>query len=139
MKRVLVMLSLMVVSFLAGYIPQMTTNRTLTQTHARNAVDYERNLSDLEEQLAVSALQGQLGLVLLELGQDNFGQARALATPFFDGAAELAFTHRDAEAVDVFRRIGNQRDGITIGLASPTPETRQRLDDLYLELSGLHR
>ena len=139
MKRFLVILSLMVASFLAGYIPQMTTHRTLLQTHARNAADYERSLSDLEEQLAVSALQGQLGLVLLELGQDNSGQARELATPFFDGAAELAFTHRDAEAVEVLRRIGNQRDAITLGLASQTPETRQRLGALYLELSGLHR
>jgi hypothetical protein len=139
MKRFLVILCLMVASFLAGYLPLMTTNRALTQTQAQNAADYERNLSDLKEQLTVSALQGQLGLVLLELGQDNFGQARALATPFFDGAAALAFTHRDAEAVDVFRRIGDQRDGITLGLASPIPEIRQRLDDLYLELSGLHR
>jgi hypothetical protein len=137
MKRFLVVVGLMAASFLIGYLPQQMEGRRLADELTQVSSQRESDVIRLEERLAISNLQNELGMVLLELGRNNSGRAQALAGEYFDGVSELGFMFSDPDVAEQLREIGRRRDAITLGLASPTPDTTRQLNEIYLQMSQL--
>lgn len=137
MKRFLVVVLLMAISFLIGYLPQYLEAVRLEETLAETSEQQASELARLEERLTLRRLQNQLGMVLLELGQNNAGRAQTLAGEYFNGVTELGFMFSDPEVAQQLRDIGNQRDAITLSLATPTPDTTRQLNQLYMRMSQL--
>lgn len=76
---------LLLAAFLGGLIPMSLNNRELmgqinaAQTEARNA---QASADAVRQQLREAGLQNTLGLILVEVEQNNFGLAKDRATTF---------------------------------------------------------
>lgn len=123
MKRVLIVWGLLVAAFAGGYLPQYLKNRGL-----------ESSLAEARQQLRVAALDRELGMILVEVEQINFGNAKDRSTRFFDEARNMASEERDPALQQRLTAILKQRDEITSDLTAANPETAAKLRKMYKEL-----
>jgi hypothetical protein len=120
---------LVLAAFLAGYIPLFLKNRELTfQTK-----QVQENLTELQDRLQVARLQNDLGIILAEADQDNFGHARERSSRFFNEVQQAASTVRNSELGARLTAILRHRDTITSDLTSLNPDVKAKLRSLYLE------
>ena len=136
MKRVLVTAALTVLAGLAVYVPMQWRNGNLQQEASKNRQEIAARLSEAEESLRLARLQNQLGLVLIDVEQTNFGRARESSSRFFDGVREALF---DAKSEPVRARLESalkRRDQITADLSVMKPGLADSLRQFYVEFLG---
>jgi len=129
---------LLLAAFLGGLIPMSLNNRELmgqinaAQTEARNA---QASADAVRQQLREAGLQNTLGLILVEVEQNNFGLAKDRATTFFDDLRQAVATAQNDKARERLAFVLKHRDEITADLTSLNPETASKLRTLYLAFS----
>jgi hypothetical protein len=121
-KSLSILAAFVLTAFLVGYIPLFLDNRDLTA-----------RLVQVQDRLQMATMQNDLGLIFLEVAQDNFGNARERSARFFNNLQQAASTVRDGQLRGRLTAILSRRDAITSDLASLDPETLTRLRMLYLE------
>ncbi len=121
--KFVVSLVLVIAAFLAGYVPG-----------ALKTANLRVELAGTQDRLRVLSLLGELGMVLLEVGQNNFGKAREHSTKFFDQVRDAANATDDAKLKATLEAILGQRDAIIADLASLHLEAGPRLEVIYREL-----
>jgi hypothetical protein len=112
-KKLLFWLILLMVGFLAGFIPQYSKSRELART-ASGLNDQVRACKSAEE---FSRIGEAAGMMYLAATQKNYGIATGYATRMFDQAQSLAGSTQDGGIRNLLRDVLAQRDQITADLA----------------------
>ncbi|MEX2264293.1 MAG: hypothetical protein WD696_20230 [Bryobacteraceae bacterium] len=123
MKTVLIAVALATVAFLVGFVPKYFENQEL-----------QAALERTRTQLEISSLHSQLGMILIEIERNNFGNARERSTVFFN---QLQSAAQQAQDEAIRRRLEEalqRRDEITSDLASLRPETADKIREMYISL-----
>jgi hypothetical protein len=124
-------------AFAGGYWPQRQA-RTLAE---REAAEAKQQLSLSRADLArVQArdrrgrLLGQLLAIRDAVASRNFGEARVLSTPFFDGARDESAAEADTKVRAALDEILAHRDAVTAALARGEASVREVLVTIETEL-----
>jgi len=136
MKKIGIKLIVLGAVFLAGYIPMYLKNRAQRQSSEQALLACEARITDSQDQLRVSRLVGTLGLVLVEVEQNNFGKAKELSTRFFDDLRQAEASARSKETRERLRLMLNRRDEITSDLTALSAAVASKIRSLYVELHG---
>jgi hypothetical protein len=112
-KKLLFWLILLMVGFLAGFIPQYSKSHELART-ASGLNEQIRACKSAEE---FSRIRDAAGMMYLAATQKNYGIATGYATRMFDQAQSLAGTTQDGGIRSLLRDVLGQRDQITADLA----------------------
>jgi len=139
MKRLLAVLVVLLIAaaFVAGYWPQREARVRAEQ----EAAEARRQLDEVRAELARAEARDRRGrlfgrLLALQdaVASGNFGEARALSTPFFDGARDEAARESDAAVRTSLDAILMRRDTVTAGLARGEGSVREMLLPIEREL-----
>lgn len=109
--------------FLLGYIPASMSARTAQ----------ERN-SQLEYDLRLADLRGQLGMASYETNQNNYASAAQRSTGLFNGLREAIDHTTDQTLKQDLEQILARRDEITANLAAANPAVKDKLAQAYVDL-----
>jgi hypothetical protein len=109
-------------TFLLGYVPA-----SLTARDAR--AEQER----LTQQLMLTGLEVQLGMMSYEANRDNYGLAAQLATPFFDAVRGAIARPASQDTASSLQAVIARRDEITSDLARANPVVKGKLAQLYAD------
>ena len=148
MKRLFITLVLLALAFVAGYGPMYLRTLTLQDELAQSRSRYESDLAGLESnakarettferRLRLASLHRSLGLMLIQLEEQNFQTAREQSTTFFDALADVVFEARDENLSTRLKNISASRDEVTAGLASMDPAAVEKVRMLYVELADV--
>jgi hypothetical protein len=91
----------------------------------------ESRAQDLEERLRLSQLRTQLGTIIFEAQNQNFGRARDLSTDFFNELSQAASTTQDATLRQQLEAMLQRRDEFTADLTALNPVAAAKLWDIY--------
>ena len=137
MKRVLIVLGLLAITFAGAYVPLWLELRDTRATAEQVRLGLEARLHAAEERAQVATLASSLGMVLIEVRKDNYGNARQRSTAFFDQVRRLSSQASDDMLKRELMAILNRRDEVTTLLTANKPEASARLEDLFQELHGV--
>ena len=128
-KFVLIALLLLVVAFVAGYLPQRLRADRLEESLQLTKLDLE--LANVHRDLGRAALEAQ---------RSNFANAQAAAAAFFDGCSRIVQTEQFASEPRTRVALGayaSARDEISVQLATADPQAAQKLASLYFTMEGV--
>jgi hypothetical protein len=91
----------------------------------------ESRALDLEERLRLAELRTQLGTIIFEAQNQNFGRARDLSTEFFNDLSQAASSTQDTTLRQQLEAILQRRDEFTADLTSLSPQAAAKLGDMY--------
>jgi len=120
-------LVLFLIGFLVGAAPLAYLYWQVNQ----KAETAESRVLDLEERLRLAELRTQLGTIIFEAQNQNFGRARDLSTEFFNDLSQAASTTQDAALRQQLEAILQRRDEFTADLTSLSPQAAAKLWDVY--------
>jgi hypothetical protein len=80
------------------------------------------------------SLENELGLVMIETEENNYGSARDLAGKFFDRVREAESTVQDEIFREQLKSILDRRDEIISDLTSLSPNAADKLQGVYRNL-----
>jgi hypothetical protein len=138
-KKVFTVLVVLLIAgaFVAGYWPQ---RERLLQAQAE-AAEARRQLAEARSVLAAAEAKARLGslfgqfLALQDaVVADNYGEAQALSSPFFDRVRDEAGKVTDASARTALDAVLMRRDTVTAGLARGESAVREVLVPIEREL-----
>ena len=121
-NKIVVVGVLLVVAFLAGFLPSYVKARRL-ENELREA-RHEQNLAQLRDMASLAYFQAN---------QKDYGLAGGTATRFFDCTQEAVKQAPDAGARKPLEDLLNLRDPITAGLAKGDPGVLSDLQALFLK------
>jgi hypothetical protein len=132
MKRVVagVIVVLAVVAYVAGYWPEYQQRRAVETELA--AVRSERD--ELDGQVRVARLLGQLLNVTEAVAALNFGQAQTLSSTFFDEVRAEAARTESADVRATLEAIHQNRDTVTSALARGDADVMGTLRSMQVRL-----
>lgn len=142
LKQVLIWAVVAAVSYAAGYATRYVETRGLREELHNVQRASQSQLSQLQRQLQVSRLHGELGLLILEVEQSNFGKARQSSTRFFEALLAVLRDIPDEASRPSLEAIRQRRDEITADLTVSNAEVGKKLRQMYSELaviSGLKK
>lgn len=125
--------------FLLGFILQALKARGLqeeTRLQATRIGQLETDLARIGTQRDLALAHSKLGLVLYEVNRNNFANALARSTEFFDALREVTSAPSFSSAVprgEPFLAMLNRRDEISADLARGDQAARQKLTEMYLQ------
>jgi len=129
-NNLILWLSLFIVGFLAGFIPQYSRAHRLEQEVSASTSQLET--CRFAEQL--SQLRDAATLMYLEATQKNYGTSGDDASHFFDQAQRLASSTQDETLRSVLREILAVRDQITADLAKGDAAVVSEMQPLLLKV-----
>ena len=112
-RKLLFWLILLIIGFLAGFIPQYSRSREMART-ASALADQVRACSSAEQ---FSRIRDAAAMMYLAATQKNYGISSGYATQVFDQAQSLASSTQDEGMRNLLRDVLAQRDQITSDLA----------------------
>jgi len=115
--------ALVVVAFLAGYIPQFF-----------EILNLRSELRHSQERLQFAVLEGELALSIIEVQQNNFGNAQAHATNFFNLMRDLHPNLTDESLKSRVSTALERRDEVISDLATMRPEVYAKLREIQRQL-----
>lgn len=123
--------------FFLGFIPGTLRARHANEELSRKAAEVEvirEQLARTQLQHKLARLHGTLGLVMYEANRNNFANAAADATRFFDGLRTALSNQRLAEVADraKLESILAERDAISSDVARADAAVKAKLSDLYV-------
>jgi hypothetical protein len=117
---------LLVGAFLAGYWPEHQRNQAL---EARVAT-LEQQLAAARGELRIGRLLGDLLNLMQVASQQDYGQAQALSSRFFDGVREEAAAASDGRSKDALAATLKLRDAVTAALTRADPAVMLTLTEI---------
>jgi hypothetical protein len=115
-NRIIVVTILVIIVFLAGFIPQYVKVKRL-----------ENDLSIARQENALAQLRDLAGLAFVQASQKNYGLAAETSQQFFSRTREVANRAPDANGRKALEGLLASQDKITAELAQGDPKA---LDDL---------
>jgi len=125
MKKVLIAAGLLLAAFLVGYVPMCLENR-----------DLEASKNSLEQDLRLAGLRLEVGMMLVEVEQGDFGKARSRSTRFFDGLREAEPLIQDDAQKQKLAAALRERDAVTAALTTLDPSVAATLRRLFVDLDS---
>lgn len=128
MRKALLVALVLVGVFLIGFLPERAKARRAWKENSR-----------LELELGLARLQGQLGMISYEANRNNFANAAAHSTNFFNALKKVLpdpLLSQEAKRKSDLEAILARRDEITADLARADPAVKDELADMYVQLSG---
>ncbi len=116
-NRLILWLVLLLVGFLAGFVPQY---RKAQRANAELA-SVKQDLSGCQAAQRLSQLRDSAALMYLETTQKNFGLAGEHAAQFFDGARQMAEQTADPALRATLQDLAKSRDTVITALAKGDP------------------
>ncbi|MBM3747029.1 MAG: hypothetical protein FJW34_14665 [Acidobacteria bacterium] len=135
MKRLLVIVAAVVLAYLVGYFTHYVGTSGVQQELQDLRRTSQAEIGQLQAHLRLSRLHGQMGLLILEVEQSNFGKARALSTRLFEDLQRELQGIPEGESRQRLENLRQRRDEITADLAVSSPEVGKRLRQMYGELA----
>ncbi len=123
-------LSLLVVGFLLGFLPQYLKVRTLQQQLEEARSDIAKRSEDVQRQ----ELGLLIGHVYLETNRKNYGLASQYSTRFFDRARAMAGQTSNQKLESLMQSLLARRDAITGGLAKAESGSAEAIQDLFQQV-----
>ena len=120
MNRIIVVIILLIVAFLAGFVPQYLKVKRL-----------EQDLSVATRENALAQLRDLAGLAFVQASQKNYGLAAATSQQFFSRTREAASQTPDPNGRTAFDQLLASQDRITAELAKGDPEVLNDLQVLF--------
>lgn len=124
------------VGFLLGFGPMYMRLQQAEKSGEVTQSRLEAEVKVLGSQLKMSQLHSQLGMLLMEVEQKNFGTAKQQSTEFFNRLEDVATEQHANEVGQMLEGIIQSRDEITAGLATADGEVESTLRNLYEELAA---
>jgi hypothetical protein len=119
-NRIIVVIILLIVAFLAGFVPQYVKVTRL-----------ENDLSMARQENALAQLRDLAGLAYFQASRKNYGLAAGTARDFFSRAREVADRAPDANGSKALQELLVSQDKITAELAKGAPEALGDLQVLF--------
>lgn len=120
---------LLLVAFLAGFIPQFMKAYRLSDELETARTDVAACRTEVE----LSEVRDLAALMYLETNRKNFGVAADHSKRFFDKVRDLASESTDPVLQLRLKEMLDQRDNITAGLASADPVVLAELQALLIK------
>jgi len=137
MRRFFIISGLVVLSFLLGYGIVFLEKRQSEQSAEAVRQQLQAELADARAKFQVASVTNQLGIILIEVGRNNFGNAKELSTRFFDDLNELSHSAPAAPTRARLSQVLSRRDEIISDLAMLKPETAAKLQAIYMEMASI--
>ncbi len=119
-NQVIVVLILLIIVFLAGFVPQYIKVKRL-----------ETDLSVARQENALAQLRDLAALTFVQASQKNYGLATGTSNQFFSRTREVANRAPDANARKALEDLLASQDKITAELAKGDPEVLGDLQVLF--------
>ena len=129
MKKLILWLVLLLIGFLAGFIPQYT--RAQQARSQLQTVKQQLSTCQLGNRLA--QLRDNAALTYLEATRKNYGLAAEHSSRFFDQARQVADQTTDATLRSSLEQLLSTRDTITSELAKGIPDVVPQLEALLMK------
>ena len=88
MNRFKLFLVALLIGLLVGFVPVYLNSRDASKRASAAQQKLEADLARLQQQVRLLQLHAQLGMLLHEVEEKNFGQAKLRSTRFFDSLSE---------------------------------------------------
>ena len=121
-NRVIGVCVLLIVVFLAGYLPQYAKAKRL-----------ENELRQARQENSLAELRDLAGLAYLQASQKDYGLAAGTSTRFFDRTREAANQTPDSSGRKPLEDLLSFRDKITAELAKGDPGVLNDLQTLFVK------
>jgi hypothetical protein len=121
-KKIIVVVVLLIVAFLAGFLPQYAKVTRL-----------EKELGETRKENSLAQLRDLAGLAYLQASQKDYGLAGGTSTRFFDRTREVANQTPDSSGRKPLEDLLNLRDQITGELARGDPGVLNDLQTLLVK------
>ena len=121
-NRIIVVGVLLIVVFLASFLPQYTKAKRL-----------ENELRQARQENSLAELRDLAGLAYLQASQKDYGLAAGTSTRFFDRAREVANQTQDSGGGKPLEDLSSFRDKITAELAQGDPGVLNDLQTLFVK------
>ena len=119
-NRIIVVIILLIIVFLAGFVPQYIRVKRL-----------ENDLSVARQENALAQLRDLAGLAFVQASQKNYGLAAGTTKQFFSRTREVANRAPDANGRKALEDLLASEDKITAELANGDPEALGDLQVLF--------
>jgi hypothetical protein len=119
-NRVVIVIILLIVVFLAGFVPQYIKVKRL-----------ENDLSAATQENAMAELRDLAGLAFVQTSEKNYGLAAATSNQFFARTREIANRAPDANGRKALEDLLASQDKIAVALAKGDPEALGDLQVLF--------
>jgi hypothetical protein len=119
-NRIIVVIILLIIVFLAGFVPQYIKVKRL-----------ENDLSVARQENALAQLRDLAGLAFVQASQKNYGLAAGTSKQFFSRTREAANLAPDANRRKALEDLLASQDKITAELAKGDPEGLGDLQVLF--------
>jgi len=119
-NRIVVVIILLIVAFLAGFVPQYTKVTRL-----------ENDLAAAKQENALAQLRDLAGLAFVQASRRNYGLAAGTSQKFFIRTREAANRAQDANGRKALEDLLASQDKITTELAKGDPEALGDLQVLF--------
>jgi len=130
-SKLLMLLILLLIAFLAGFVPNYQRSRELE----RQLSESQSRFAELDGRLRLSVLENELGMILVDVLQNNFGTAKERASNFFNRIHETQTATTDDSLQKRMNSALKRRDEIIADLTSLNPQTADKITALYLEFA----
>lgn len=137
MKKFLAVLIALIVAFGLGYIPQYMKVQQITAEFDQSRVQLEERIAEIDGRNSVLTLHGQLGMLLLEIENQNYGSARERSTLWFDRLRDVISNSPDEVTANALNPIMGQRDQMTALLTEAKPEALAMARDMYRSVAAV--
>ena len=139
MKKFLLVVVVLVTVFGLGYVPQYLQVSRLSDELQESMDTYEARLAEMEELNQILQLQRDLGTLLLEVEDRNYGMARERSTEWFDRLADLVSSSATEQTRQALAAISRRRDTLTAMLTEANPDTATHVREMYQALASVTR
>jgi hypothetical protein len=119
-NRIIVVIILLIIAFLAGFVPQYIKVERL-----------ENELSVARQENALAQLRDLAGLAFVQASQKNYGLSAETAKQFFSHTRDAANQAPDASGRKALEDLLASKDRITTELAKGDPEALGDLQVLF--------
>lgn len=137
MRRFFILVLVVVLSFGAGYGIVFLEKRQVEQSAETTRQHLQAELADARARAQIASVTNQLGLLLIEVEHQNFGNAKELATKFFDDLSDVSRSVPAGPTRDRLSNVLKRRDEITADLAMLKPETAAKVQGMYTEMVSI--
>ncbi len=125
----------MLTAFAIGYFPAQRRADQDRDASAEAQRALDSKLRESEADYKIASLHAELGMVLIEVEENNYGRARERASRFFDRLRD-AIPSIPSSRVERLKALLAKRDEVTADLATSNPGTAAKLRKLYFEYGG---
>ena len=137
MKKVVALTVGLLVAFGLGYVPQYLKSNRLAAEMQQSQERFQQQLAEVESRNKILMLHSELGMLLLEVENQNYGNARERSTAWFDHLRGVISGSTDQSTVKALNSIMGQRDTLTALLTEAKPEALTMVREMYRSMAAV--